>query len=130
MEELVEVLERFDLEKARKVFEILKNMPLDKEIFELRGLEEKEVVVKRFPDRVLNEYFGECRESLGQIDPVLNTWNTIRIYRLGEGYRVRFISYDKIHDREELRASYTIGRVIDALNVLCNLLYARVVSDP
>jgi hypothetical protein len=130
MEELVEALEKFDLEKARKAFEILKNMPLDKEIFELRGLEEKEVVVKRFPDRVLNEYFGECRESLGQIDPVLNTWNIVRIYKLNSGYRVRFMSYDKIYDKEELRASYTIGRVIDALDVLCNLLYARVVSDP
>jgi hypothetical protein len=133
---LQEALEKFDLEKARKVFEMLKDLPLnemDKEVFELRGLEEKEVIVKRFPDRVLNEFIPTlhyCSEALGQLDPVLNTWNVVRIYKRLDGYRVRFLAYDKIYDREELRATYSIGRVIDALDVLCNLLHARVVADP
>jgi hypothetical protein len=124
-----QVLESYDLEEARKMFEILKNMNMNEEILPIKTIEEQEVVVKRFPDRILCRYVQhECKESLGQLDPTYNTWNTIRIYKMGNGYRVRLLSYDKIRGVERLTASFTIGRVIDALDVLCNILYSRVVA--
>jgi len=95
---LVKVLESYDLEEARKVLETLKNLDINEELLTIETIEEKEVLVKQFPDRVLNRYYpanSYCSESLGQIDPVHNTWNVIRIFKLGNGYRVRFLSYDK-----------------------------------
>ena len=127
-----EVLEKFDLELANKLFNMLKTMPLDKELHFQYG-EEREVQHKRFDgDRVLCRYYYGvgCRESLGMADPALNTWNTVRVIRRRDHYDVELLSYDRLWDTENIRATFSTIRVSDVLDVLCNLLFARFVSDP
>jgi len=127
-----EVLEKFDLENARKLFNVLRSMPLDKEL-QFKSAEEREVQYRRFAgDRVLNRYYYDvgCRESLGMADPALNTWNTIRIIRRRDHYDIELLSYDRLWDKDNVRATFSTVRVSDVLDVLCNLLFARFVSDP